>query len=119
MAAAKVSGGGGDEWLYVDPERVRFQHARIRPYFSGCGRSVVETLESIRREELKPEDLPPIQVSATLQLLPRNMNSNATLVLVHNSNSIPAGRPRSFPGQMTQRAERGGIFRSTIDGFGC
>jgi hypothetical protein len=72
MAVPKVSGGGGDEWLSVDPERVRFQHARIRPYFSGCGRSVVETLESIRREELKPEDLPPIQVSSTLLYLQEN-----------------------------------------------
>ena len=25
------------ELLSVDPERVRFQHARIRPVFSGCG----------------------------------------------------------------------------------
>jgi len=54
----------GDNWVWVDPARIRFQHARIRPYFSGCGRSVTETLNSIRREELRPEDLPPIQVIA-------------------------------------------------------
>ena len=51
-----------DGGLYVDPARIRFQHSRIRPYFSGCGRSVEETLESIRRKELSPLDLPPIQV---------------------------------------------------------
>lgn len=48
--------------LMVDPCRVRFQHARIRPYFSGCGRSVTETLDSIREGVLSPSDLPPIQV---------------------------------------------------------
>ena len=48
--------------IHVNPSRIRFQHSRIRPYFSGCGRSVVETLEEIRRGELSPADLPPIQV---------------------------------------------------------
>ena len=52
----------GEDGIYVDPRRVRFQHSRIRPYFSGCGRSVEETLESIRRKEMSPSDLPPIQV---------------------------------------------------------
>jgi hypothetical protein len=65
---AKKSKGGkskaesGEGWIMVDPNRIRFQHSRIRPYFSGCGRSVVQTLEDIREGKLKPEDLPPIQV---------------------------------------------------------
>eukprot|EP00928_Gymnodinium_smaydae_P031293 TRINITY_DN23007_c0_g1_i1.p1 TRINITY_DN23007_c0_g1~~TRINITY_DN23007_c0_g1_i1.p1 ORF type:complete len:214 (-),score=16.86 TRINITY_DN23007_c0_g1_i1:267-908(-) len=46
----------------VDPARVRFQHSKIRPVFSGCGRSVEGTLEDIRQGKLKPSDLPPIQV---------------------------------------------------------
>jgi len=54
-----------DSWLDIDPERIRFQHARIRPYFSGCCRGVVETLDEIRQGKLKPSDLPPIQVSVT------------------------------------------------------
>lgn len=58
-ANAQTAGAG---FLDVDPARVRFQYSKIRPYFSGCGRSVLDTLESIRRGELKPEDLPPIQV---------------------------------------------------------
>jgi hypothetical protein len=58
----KPASGKGNQWLYVDPARVRFQHSRIRPSFSGCGRSVEETLESIRNKELAPSDLPPIQV---------------------------------------------------------
>jgi hypothetical protein len=50
--------------IWVDPVRVRFQHSRIRPHFSGCGRSILETLESIQKGELSPSDLPPIQVIA-------------------------------------------------------
>lgn len=49
--------------IYVDPRRVRFQHSRLRPYFSGCGRSVVQTLDDLRQGKLQPSDLPPIQVS--------------------------------------------------------
>jgi hypothetical protein len=56
---------GCAQWLYVDPARVRFQHSRIRPYFSGNGRSVHDTLEAIRNKELAPSDLPPIQVRIT------------------------------------------------------
>ncbi len=52
--------GGG--WINADPARIRFQHSRIRPYFSGCGRSVEKTWESIQKGEMKPEDLPPILV---------------------------------------------------------
>lgn len=50
-------------FLNVDPVRIRFQHARIRPFFSGGGQSVTETLEMIRRGEMSPNHLPPIQVS--------------------------------------------------------
>ena len=49
-------------FIWVDPARVRFQHSRIRPHFSGCGRSLDETLDSIRNGAMLPKDLPPIQV---------------------------------------------------------
>ena len=49
--------------IFVDPARVRFQHSRIRPYFSGCGRSVHETLDAMREGKIQPSDIPPIQVS--------------------------------------------------------
>lgn len=52
----------GNGLLWVDPNRVRFQHSKIRPLFSGCGRSIYETLESIRKHEISPSELPPIQV---------------------------------------------------------
>jgi hypothetical protein len=61
---AKPSNDDGQQggFISADPSRIRFQHSRIRPYFSGCGRSVMETLEAIRRKEIRPSDLPPIQV---------------------------------------------------------
>ena len=52
----------GEGLIQVCPTRVRFQHSKIRPYFSGCGRSVVGTLDEIREGRLQPSDLPPIQV---------------------------------------------------------
>eukprot|EP00956_Cyclotella_meneghiniana_P030085 scaffold74896_cov78-Cyclotella_meneghiniana.AAC.1 len=47
--------------LAVDPTRIRYQHSRIRAYFSGCGRSVLSTLESIQSGQCSVDDLPPIQ----------------------------------------------------------
>lgn len=49
-------------FLDIDPERLRFQHSKIRSQFSGCGRSLQETLDAIREGEMSPHDLPPIQV---------------------------------------------------------
>jgi hypothetical protein len=61
-AIATNSKNISEDFLFVDPARVRFQHSKIRPTFSGCGRPVVQTLDDIREGKLKPEDLPPIQV---------------------------------------------------------
>jgi len=66
--------GGGEEMIWVDPERVRFQHARIRPYFSSCGRALTETLDEIRAGKIQPSDLPPIQVrKRTCSTYPNSM----------------------------------------------
>lgn len=63
-SSSTSASSGGEDLIWVDPSRVRFQHARIRPYFSGCGRSVQETLEAIRLGKVLPQDIPPIQVCA-------------------------------------------------------
>ena len=63
--AKKQPGGGGhvENWTAsVDPRRIRFQYAKIRPVFSGCGRAVEETLDMIRDGQMKVDDLPMIQV---------------------------------------------------------
>lgn len=52
----------GEGLIQVCPTRVRYQHSKIRPHFSGCGRSVVGTLDEIREGKLEPSALPPIQV---------------------------------------------------------
>jgi hypothetical protein len=68
-SSKNASGQGGGELLYISPSRIRYQHSRIRPTFSGCGRSVTDTLDEIRRGELNPWDLPVIQVNAFLFVL--------------------------------------------------
>ena len=60
--STRKNGGDDGDLIAVDPALVRFQHSRIRPFFSGCGRSVMGTLDSIRNQEISPSDLPPIQV---------------------------------------------------------
>lgn len=50
------------EWeADLDPERVRFTHARIRPLFSD-GRPVLETLAALRDGSLQLSELPKILV---------------------------------------------------------
>ena len=61
--SAKKSSDQGGDLLYVNPSRIRYQHSRIRPTFSGCGRNVMDTLEEIRMGNLNPYDLPVIQVN--------------------------------------------------------
>lgn len=61
--SAKKSSSDQGDLLYVSPSRIRYQHSRIRPTFSGCGRNVIDTLEEIRRGDLNPYDLPVIQVN--------------------------------------------------------
>jgi len=52
----------GEDLIHVSPSRIRYQHSRIRPHFSGCGRSVMNTLEEVRQGKLEIDALPPIQV---------------------------------------------------------
>ena len=50
--------------LTVDPSLVRFQHSKIRPFFSGCWRSVQQTLDDIVSGKTDFETLPPIEIIA-------------------------------------------------------
>lgn len=40
----------------------RFTHARIRPFFSGCGRLIMNTLDDIVSKRIPLENLPMITV---------------------------------------------------------
>jgi hypothetical protein len=52
----------GNEVTWIDPSKIRFQHSRIRPTFSCCGRTIEDTLNEIRTGKTNPADIPPIQV---------------------------------------------------------
>ena len=57
------------DMIWVDPMHIRFQHSKIRPVFSSCGRTLMATLNSIRNNEISPSDLPPIQVMMLITLV--------------------------------------------------
>jgi hypothetical protein len=51
-----------DDIIDIDPDCIRFTHARIRPYFTGCGRKVEDTLSDIIGGKMSVYDLPKITV---------------------------------------------------------
>jgi WD40 repeat protein len=51
-----------DMCAWIDPRIIHFTHARISPHFSGCGRSVIDTLEELKMGYITPADLPRIKV---------------------------------------------------------
>lgn len=57
-----AGGGGGFSTLDVDPRHVRYAHSKIKPHFSGCGRTIEQTLDEIRDGKTRPSDLPMITV---------------------------------------------------------
>lgn len=56
------SSGSKDSMLEIDPECIRFTHARIRPFFTGCGRRIEDTLADIIEGKISVNDLPKITV---------------------------------------------------------
>jgi hypothetical protein len=46
----------------MDPDIMHFTHAKVQPFFSGCGRRVLDTLADIVNGRMKVADLPIIQV---------------------------------------------------------
>lgn len=57
-----ASGAAGFSVIDVDPRRVRYAHSKIKPVFSGCGRTIEQTLQEIRDGKTLPSDLPAITV---------------------------------------------------------
>ena len=54
-----------ERFLDIDPEQIFFTHTRIRPFFSGCGRRLVDTLESLDSGSMHVDALPQITILAT------------------------------------------------------
>uniref|UniRef100_A0A7S3HIR4 Uncharacterized protein n=1 Tax=Spumella elongata TaxID=89044 RepID=A0A7S3HIR4_9STRA len=48
--------------IEIDPSVIRFTHARIRPYFTGCGKKIEDTIKEITDGVTTVEDLPLITV---------------------------------------------------------
>ena len=62
QSAPSSSSASKDTFIDIDPISIRFTHARIRPYFTGCGRRVEDTLADIIGGRLSIYDLPKITV---------------------------------------------------------
>lgn len=61
-AGASSSSASKDDMIDIDPECIRFTHARIRPFFTGCGYRIEETLADIIGGKMSVNDLPKITV---------------------------------------------------------
>ena len=56
------SSGTKDGMIEIDPQCIRFTHARIRPFFTGCGRRIEDTLADIIEGKMSVNELPKITV---------------------------------------------------------
>ena len=61
-SSSSSSSNSKDTIVDIDPSCIRFTHARIRPYFTGCGRKVEDTLADIIGGKMSVYDLPKITV---------------------------------------------------------
>jgi hypothetical protein len=60
--SSSSSGKGKKGTIEIDPSIVRFTHARIRPYFTGCGKKIEDTIKEIVDGVTQITDLPLITV---------------------------------------------------------
>ena len=67
-SASGASGGGDGSLTHIRPSAILYTHSKIRPSFSGCGRTLQQTLDQIVAGELSPHDLPPIAVISEILL---------------------------------------------------
>eukprot|EP00127_Corallochytrium_limacisporum_P002002 Clim_evm2s98 gene=Clim_evmTU2s98 len=59
------SGGGGKYGFYhldLDPNQILFAHSKIKPFFSGCGRLIDDTIQQIRDDRSVLDNIPTITV---------------------------------------------------------
>ena len=50
------------EVIDIDPNVVRFTHARVRPYFSGCGKKIEDSISELKSGTIALDDIPLITV---------------------------------------------------------
>ena len=56
------SSGGGNGTLSIDPLGIYFTHSKIRPFFTGCGKRIEDTLSEIREGVTLATTLPLITI---------------------------------------------------------
>jgi len=61
-SSGSSSGKAKKSTIDIDPSIIRFTHARIRPYFTGCGKKIEDTIQEIVDGITTVEDLPLITV---------------------------------------------------------
>lgn len=61
-SSASSSGKAKKNTIDINPAIIRFTHARIRPYFTGCGKKIEDTIQEIVDGITTVEDLPLITV---------------------------------------------------------
>ena len=66
----------GEVTVYLDPNEIAFSYKKLSPTFSGCGRSLRQTLADILEGRTKAEDLPLIAVLALPSAAPSGENSS-------------------------------------------
>ena len=74
----------GEGRAFLDPQILRFEHARISRTFSGCGRGVLDTLEDIKQGKLAASDLPKITVVDLGDTMDEDGNPTRLLVSLNN-----------------------------------
>jgi len=62
MSKKKEQKGGLLDVVELDPQCIYFTHSRIRPYFTGCGVRVLETLSRVEEGRMCISELPLITV---------------------------------------------------------
>ncbi|CAM9637813.1 unnamed protein product, partial [Phaeothamnion confervicola] len=83
-------------WLDVDPRRIRFAHSRIRPVFSGCGRTLNATIEEVKTGQTSLSDIPTITV---IEGPKKEKNDNRTADEDVDDGGRRRGRGRKAPAE--------------------
>jgi hypothetical protein len=80
-------------YVYRDPLIIRYTESKIRPRFSGCNRSIDETIENILNHKINLDDIPCITVVTGLDGNLYTINNRRLYVLkyLRNCNFIGEG----------------------------
>jgi hypothetical protein len=91
----------------VNPDLIRFTHSRIRPYFSGCGKSIEQSLQEIREGNVAVEDIPLITViEIENEYFSLNNRRLFMFKLLKKEGYLPSGTIRAYKKPGLERERR-------------